>query len=333
MTACTGPVALGVSLLLLLAVSCQAGSACSEVGLPLAETIRTRQLPVVLWHGMGDSCCNNRSIGAVRRRIQEVLGGVFVHSIATGEGGPADSESTIFGNVNAQVEDVCRTLAGFPELKDGYNAVGFSQGGQFMRAVVERCQHTGPKVHTLVTLGGQHQGVMNVPKCWNPSFNVTPSYMCSLSQRFLGWGSTLPLIRTHLVQAQYFKEPRNIASYKAHNIFLADINNDRDTKNTLYKDNLSTLEKFVMFRFQHDTTVVPRDSAWFAWYNGTQLLTMNQTALYQEDWIGMRTLHEAGKLEFGECPGDHMHFNLEWFEDNIVEPYLRAPAETIPRHS
>ena len=76
-----------------------------------------------------------------------------------------------------------------------------------MRAVVERCQHTGPKVHTLVTLGGQHQGVMNVPKCWNPSFNVTPSYMCSLSQRFLGWGAALPFIRTHLVQAQYFKVP------------------------------------------------------------------------------------------------------------------------------
>ena len=36
-----------------------------------------------------------------------------------------------------------------------------------------------------------------------------------------------------------------------------------------------------MFRFEHDTTVVPRDSAWFGWYNGTQLLTMNQTDLYQ----------------------------------------------------
>lgn len=34
--------------------------------------------------------------------------------------------------------------------------------------------------------------------------------------------------------------------------------------------------------------------------------------LVQEDWIGMRTLHEAGKLEFRECPGNHMHFNLEW---------------------
>ena len=74
-----------------------------------------------------------------------------------------------------------------------------------MRAVVERCQHTGPKAHTLVTLGGQHQGVMNVPSCWNPSLNMTPSYVCSASARFLGWGATLPFIRTRLVQAQYFK--------------------------------------------------------------------------------------------------------------------------------
>jgi len=44
-----------------------------------------------------------------------------------------------------------------------------------MRAVVERCQHRGPRMHTLVTLGGQHQGVMNVPLCDNPSFNNTPT--------------------------------------------------------------------------------------------------------------------------------------------------------------
>jgi hypothetical protein len=36
-----------------------------------------------------------------------------------------------------------------------------------------------------------------------------------------------------------------------------------------------------MFRFQHDTTVVPRDSAWFGWFNGSQLLTINQTDLYK----------------------------------------------------
>ncbi len=34
-----------------------------------------------------------------------------------------------------------------------------------MRAVVQRCQHLGPRMHSLVTLGAQHQGVMAVPGC------------------------------------------------------------------------------------------------------------------------------------------------------------------------
>ena len=74
-----------------------------------------------------------------------------------------------------------------------------------MRAVVERCQHRGPRMHTLVTLGGQHQGVMNVPLCDNPSFNNTPTYACRATQYVLGWGAYLPFIRTHVIQAQYFK--------------------------------------------------------------------------------------------------------------------------------
>ncbi len=74
-----------------------------------------------------------------------------------------------------------------------------------MRAVVERCQHRGPKMHTLVTLGGQHQGVMNVPLCWNPSFNTTNTYVCRAMQSVVGWGAYLPFIRSHVIQAQYFK--------------------------------------------------------------------------------------------------------------------------------
>jgi hypothetical protein len=81
-----------------------------------------------------------------------------------------------------------------------------------MRAVVERCQHRGPRMHTLVTLGGQHQGVMNVPLCDNPSFNNTPTYACRAMQYVLGWGAYLPFIRTHVIQAQYFKARPRIAT-------------------------------------------------------------------------------------------------------------------------
>jgi len=37
------------------------------------------------------------------------------------------------GNVNAQVEEVCDKLAGMKELEGGFNMIGFSQAGQFLR--------------------------------------------------------------------------------------------------------------------------------------------------------------------------------------------------------
>lgn len=43
-----------------------------------------------------------------------------------------DTENGFFKNVNKQVEMVCEQLAEDSELADGYNAIGFSQGAQFL---------------------------------------------------------------------------------------------------------------------------------------------------------------------------------------------------------
>lgn len=34
----------------------------------------------------------------------------------------------------------------------------------------------------------------------------------------------------------------------------------------------------------------------------------------QEDWLGLRSLDEQGKLLFEEAPGAHMQFTLDWFK-------------------
>lgn len=60
-------------------------------------------------------------------------------------------------NANDQVAEVCRQLKADPKLKGGYNSVGFSQGGQFLRAVAQRCPD--PPMKNLISFGGQHQGV------------------------------------------------------------------------------------------------------------------------------------------------------------------------------
>ena len=108
------------------------------------------------------------------------------------------------GNVNAQVEEVCSKLSGMKELKGGFNMIGFSQGGQFLRAVVERCAHKLPPIHTLITLGGQHQGVANTPGCSTDLTGVAAT-ACSAMQVLLARGAYAPWVRENIVQAQYFK--------------------------------------------------------------------------------------------------------------------------------
>ena len=73
-----------------------------------------------------------------------------------GDGPNEDTMNGFFKPVNDQVEEVCQKIKSDPHLQDGYNALGFSQGGQFLRAVAQRCPN---KMRTLISVGGQHQGV------------------------------------------------------------------------------------------------------------------------------------------------------------------------------
>lgn len=45
------------------------------------------------------------------------------------------------------------------------------------------------------------------------------------------------------------------------NDFLKDINNEGSTRNELYGKNMAMLERFVMYMFEKDTVVVPKESA------------------------------------------------------------------------
>lgn len=301
----------------------------------------TKALPVVLWHGMGDSCCASYSIGAIKSLIEQKLG-VFVLSVATGESALADIWSSYFGNVNDQVAKICNILRSTPELAGGYNAVGFSQGGQFIRAVVQRCQHLGPKAHTLITMGAQHQGVANIPGCSTVPGNLSSSLTaggvtgdtpvsasaCETMQTILGKGAYLGWVRDHVVQAQYFKDPSHPDQYHKYNPFLPDINNEKEEKNLQYAKNLASLDELVLYRFAEDTTVVPRDSSWFSTLNeDREIVPLDQQQLWNEDLLGLRQLHQSGRLSFKEAPGAHMQFSLDWFESEIMWTYLAGDGQ------
>eukprot|EP01104_Vermistella_antarctica_P018573 TRINITY_DN6933_c0_g1_i1.p1 TRINITY_DN6933_c0_g1~~TRINITY_DN6933_c0_g1_i1.p1 ORF type:complete len:314 (-),score=85.29 TRINITY_DN6933_c0_g1_i1:53-973(-) len=274
--------------------------------------------PVVLWHGMGDSCCNPLSMGALKKIIEQTLPGIEVFSIEIGDSEDDDIYNSFFKNVNDQLEMVAQNLSATPALANGFNAVGFSQGGQFWRGYVER--YNNPKVHNLVSVGGQHQGVCGLPNC--PGGN---SSLCKVVREMIDIGVYVDIVQDTLVQAEYWQDPYNLDKYLDKSIFLADINNQHDTKNSTYAKNLKSVNNFAMVKFTEDTMVFPKESEWFDFFYANQTTDIEplvDTPLYQEDWIGLKHLDQKNKIQYLAVEGNHLQFNTTWFVNYIVGPYF-----------
>lgn len=168
---------------------------------------------------------------------------------------------------------------------------------------MQRCN--SPAVRRLITFGSQHAGVAAIPQCAPDTvrgqfdFNSLDldNFIRSLEQEIMprtkGWcnlmqavatrGVYAPYVRDHLIQAQYYKDPKQLDNYLKKNIFLPDINNELPQKNERYANNLRTLDRFVMIMFSNDTMVFPKESAWFGFvdqYNA--IVPLQKQPLYTE---------------------------------------------------
>ena len=147
---------------------------------------------------------------------------------------------------------------------------------------------------------------------------------------------------SHVVQAQYYRDPALLDTYLTSNHFLASINNEIPTsRNESYARNLASLQKLVLVLFTEDKTVVPKESAWFGSEavpnedmhfsmqteqtplshlpQSGSIIPMRQQPLYQEDWIGLRDLDERNRIVFRVCKGEHMQMNDCW--EDLVRRY------------
>lgn len=119
------------------------------------------------------------------------------------------------------------------------------------------------------------------------------------------------------------------AEYLEHSGFLADVNNEREVKNGVYKERLvkGLVGRFVMYVFEDDTTVIPKESGWFAEVvnatseEGRMVIPLRERRMYKEDWLGLRELDERGKLVFKTHPGDHMQLEEDVLKE-AFEEYL-----------
>jgi palmitoyl-protein thioesterase len=155
--------------------------------------------------------------------------------------------------------------------------------------------------------------------------------VCRGAEALLRFGRWSAWVQSHFVPAQYYRNPDELDEYLENSNFLADINNEREIKNEAYKRNLMNLNKFVMFMFEDDTTVVPKESAHFANVNQTtgEVTPLRKRKIYQEDWIGLKALDEQGKLEFLSVSGAHMQISDEVFVETFKKYFGPVDVSSV----
>ena len=70
-------------------------------------------------------------MGMIKNLVEQNVPGIYVQSIEIGDSLAEDELNGFFKNSNEQIDMVCKNLTSNPKLKDGFNVIGFSQGGQF----------------------------------------------------------------------------------------------------------------------------------------------------------------------------------------------------------
>ncbi|KAI9639561.1 palmitoyl-protein thioesterase [Dioszegia hungarica] len=301
---------------------------------PLSAPIQHR--PLVIWHGLGDTALSEGIAGFIED-IKAQYPGIFVYSVQIPKGGSLDAErkAGFFGKMEEQVQDGCEQLGGIPELAGGFDAMGFSQGGLYLRSYAQFCND--PPVRNLITFGTPHYGISALLPCPTP-----PTLQCRLAARAAQSGIYTQWAQNHLVQAQYFRDVERLAEYGEVNTFLTRLNNETlptpksersDAQSSALVSQtkgkgtgrLEGLENFVAMMFDADKTVSPAQSAHFWTYtpgNKTLLLPLASQPLYTQDWIGLRDLDERGRLHLGHCVGEHMDLDSGGCAQGVVDKWV-----------
>ncbi|CCG83359.1 Palmitoyl-protein thioesterase [Taphrina deformans PYCC 5710] len=270
----------------------------------LTSLVLARNLPTVVWHGLGDSADSEGIVS-----LLDILSNHTSspsHAISTG---PRDS--SFIGNINNQLAQQCEILKANPDLKDGFNAIGFSQGGQFLRAYIERCND--PPIKSLMTWGSQHAGIVQVP-CQQET-----SPLCQSSRFVVRSNAFSSFVQNRIIPAQYYKG-NDLEAYLQGSIFLADINNERALKNKTYISNLASLHNFVMIMFEDDITVIPKQSSLFQDVDANGIVTPVQNTTYYDN-LGLRALDNRKALISITVQGGHMQIDETQLLD-FVDKYF-----------
>jgi len=317
---------------------------------------------VVLIHGMGDTCCNPSSLGAIEEAVKKATTTTKVMSIRFGTSEASDFISGFLGNAFRLVHDYgCEQIVREARKEEGSETIllGFSQGGVFARAMVELCGDEA-NVKKLITFGAPHAGVWKFPGCDRMASTASRKW-CEYSRKIASKAAYSKMWKSKSVQASYFRDvsdKERFETYERSGSLLSVINgeeffddantttksvarqNDEQRRRRRRRERMCNLDLFAMFSFEKDKVVVPKDSAVFSdapsipfeytEEKASELLNVRETKFYlnEEDGLCLRELDGKDRMKIDVVPNaNHMQFSLDWFTENIVEKYLVEKKE------
>ncbi|TIB86876.1 alpha/beta-hydrolase [Wallemia mellicola] len=277
--------------------------------------------PIIVYAGLGDSVLGDNMKDFMAMLAERYKTDVYGINIADSE--QEDRKLSGLSDANYNVGVACEKLQDLSYLGN-VNAVGFSQGGLFLRAIIEQCSNI-PQFKNLVTFGTPHLGIEKLPTC------KPRDWVCLAVSLVTKWGVYTDSAQSHAVVAQYYRDPVRYATYLDKSTWLADLNNERillgEEYDATYGDNLASLDGLTAVMFNKDTVVNPKESAWFG---SSPVSSHYQTSenpiipleeqpifLHPKDPLGLRRLAESQKLHFRSCDGDHLNL-----KDDCLWPIL-----------
>ncbi|GJZ32354.1 palmitoyl-protein thioesterase 1-like protein isoform X1 [Tanacetum coccineum] len=178
------------------------------------------------------------------------------------------------------------------------------------------------RVKNFISVAGPHAGEASIPFCGK-------GVMCILVDALIKLAIYSDTLQEHLAPANYIKIPTDLDAYREGCKFLPKLNNEFE-KNATYKQRFSSLQNLVLIMFDKESVLVPKETSWFGYFpDGAwdPILPAQETRLYKEDWIGLRTLDEAGRVKFINVTGGHLDMADDDMKEYIV-PYL-VDGETL----